>query len=302
MRHLVFTVVLISVPAALFARQGSRPHTATTAQRSRAAVLKDYKENYVGTTFYNMGWTGDAATCNPGTLPKTSYDFIIRRINFFRRMAGFTRPCTLDSMLSPMLQQTALMMHANSRLNHFPDSTWKCYTKAAVAGAGSSNLHLGSTSTSAIEGFMEDGGSANAGAGHRRWILQPSAGSFGFGATSKVAALHVFGKPVKQPVPPFIAWPPPGFVPRPIVYERWSFSIASATYDQAQVSMQGPEGEVPLNIVATTGRYGDPCLVWEPKGIQRHSDSDAVYTVTIRGIKGTKDSVYRYKVIIIKPD
>ena len=271
------------------------------SQRSRAAVLKDYRTSYLGTNLNNVGWTGDIKTCNPGTLAPATYAAVIGQINFFRRMAGFSLDCSIDTSLSSQLQQTALMMDANNALSHAPTPDWKCYTQEGARGAASSNLHLGGASGGAIEGFMSDDGANNNNTGHRRWLLYSMASTFGFGATSRAAALHVFGKPRKQPVPPFIAWPPAGYVPRTLIYDRWSFLITGGQFSHARVSMSGPDGAVPLTVVSDARYYSDAGVVWEPKGIMRRSDSDMVYTVTVSGVQAAADSVYRYKVIIIKP-
>ena len=65
-------------------------------------------------------------------------------------------------------------------------------------------------------------------AGHRRWILNPIAASFGTGSTSNANALYVFGATIARPTSvEWVAWPSAGYVPKSLVSTL--FSISSIT-------------------------------------------------------------------------
>jgi len=44
----------------------------------------------------------------------------------------------------------------------------------------------------------------------------------------------------------FVSWPPPGYVPYPVVYPRWSFSYPSADFSAATVTMTSNGVPVPV--------------------------------------------------------
>ena len=82
-----------------------------------------------------------------------------------------------------------------------------------------------------------------------------------------------------------MAWPPAGFVPSELVYERWSFSFPEADFSAATVTMTSEGLPVTLAIVdsgagdqTSTGRA--PFIVWEPNITQTPSDG-TTFTVAI---------------------
>ena len=94
------------------------------------------------------------------------------------------------------------MMTANNQLSHSPPNTWLCFTAQGAAGAASSNLALGTSSHSvnAVANFIEDFGSNNSAAGHRRWLLHSAKTSFSYGTTNTTTAIYVFGAaPARAP-------------------------------------------------------------------------------------------------------
>ena len=59
-----------------------------TALTERASVIEDYKKNYLGSAITDPGWTGDISSCNAGTSPQVTHDKVIKRMNYFRKLAG----------------------------------------------------------------------------------------------------------------------------------------------------------------------------------------------------------------------
>ena len=109
-------------------------------------------------------------------------------------------------------------------LSHDPPSTWIDYTAAGADAAANSDLALGASGTSAIDLFMMDPGDNNTSVGHRRWILDPPTQTMGVGdIPGESDSLYVV-QPQTTPVPAVsvVAWPPAGFVPAPVIPDRWS--------------------------------------------------------------------------------
>lgn len=268
----------------------------------RDKVVVDYNANYLGSNVTNPGWTGSANSCDPGTVPQTTHDNVIKRINYFRRLVGLNDDTTLDESKFGLYQETALMMSANGQLDHFPPDTWSCYTQDGYDGATTSNLSLGNHSTGSVTAFMRDAGASNFDVGHRRWILHSRKTEFSYGTTNGAMALGVIGVANgNTEIPPFIAYPAKGYMPQSLAYPRWSFGIPGANFSSANVTMSGPEGNIPLTIVSTTANYGDRTIVWEPQGIITNSENDVSYEVTVSGITNAPQASYTYTVIIIKP-
>ena len=73
----------------------------------------------------------------------------------------------------------------------------------------------------------------------------PRASEFGSGSTSNYNALYVISSTVPAPDDlSFIAYPSAGF-PKPLVFDRWSFSIPGADFSAAVVQMQTQSGQYP---------------------------------------------------------
>jgi hypothetical protein len=269
---------------------------------SRETALEDYNTNYLGSEVSDPGWTGSTETCNAGTLPQATHDKVIKRINYFRRMVGLNDNTTLDPSKYGMYQDAALMMKANSALNHTPPDTWICYTQNGYSGASTSNLALGAHASNAVTLFINDPGASNTSVGHRRWILHSAKTQFSYGSTNSSMSLGVIGVAGgNTKIPAFIAYPPNGYIPQTLTFPRWSFGIAGADFSAATVTMTGDSGNIPVTIISAGGNYGDKTIVWEPQGIVTNSNADVSYTVTVSGIAGAAQTSYTYTSIIFKP-
>ncbi len=228
---------------------------------------------------------------------------MIQRINYFRRQVGFTEQITLDTSKSASSQDCSLMMKANNQLNHFPPTTWSCYTAAGAGAASSSNLSLGSHSTASLTGQMQDNGVNNTAAGHRRWILYSGLQTVGHGSTdasSNLYVIHNYGNPKAPSTPEFISWPPKGYVLKNLVFPRWSFSIPNADLSNATVTMTSNSNDIMLSKEPYQNGYGDNTVVWVPQITS--STTDTKYTVTVGNvIVGGEIKSYTYNVISINP-
>lgn len=141
--------------------------------------------------------------------------------------------------------------------------------------------------------------------GHRRWVIYSKLKTIGSGNTASTNALWVIGNfaPNYPPnMPEFIAYPPKGFVPRQLVFPRWSFSVPDADLSNAVISMTGPDGSsVALAKEPYVTGYGDNTVVWVPT-VNTSSQQDQKYKVNISNvIVGGVSKSYSYDVTIIDP-
>ena len=286
---------------------------------SREGVRNFFTTVYAASVNYSLGWSGDLNSCNAGTTDAGFRDLVLLRINYFRAMAGIPAGIVLNDVFNGKDQQAALMMSANNALNHFPPSSWICYTSEGAEAAGKSNIALGFAGPDAIDGYLEDFGANNAVVGHRRWILYPQTQTMGTGdvddSPSGSAANGVWVQDGNYGAtrPPtrdgFVCWPPPGFVPYQLIYARWSFSYPDADFTSATVTMSTNGVNIPVTLEQVANGYGENTLVWYPSGLDLSGpvswprpDTDTVYDVVVANWKrsGLPISLL-YKVTVFDP-
>lgn len=210
-------------------------------------------------------------------------------------------------------------MSANNALSHFPPVSWTCFTGNGANAASNSNISLGVAGTEAISGYMNDPGANNYVAGHRRWLLYPQTQLMGTGDVprqgSYVPANSVwvfdanFGGPRPATRDGFVSWPPPGFVPGPVAYPRWSFAYPNANFSTAMVTMTSNNVPVAVAQENLVNGYGENTLVWVPLGLDPNtfgtafpfSNADTTYRVTISNVSGAPSSIYTYTVTVFDP-
>ena len=285
---------------------------------TRNASQAFYYDAYQPSASVPMDWTGSYALCDAGTTSVAFRQSEIDRVNYFRAMAGVPAEVVLDETWNGQDQQAALMMSANNGINHNPPASWMCYTSGGAAAAGKSNLALGTYGTYAIDAYIRDPGSANSAASHRRWILYPPTDEMGTGDVPQMVpyksanALWVIDDSPVSPRPatrdPFVAWPPPGYVPYQVTYPRWSFAYPSANFSAANISMTENGAAVSVALEPVTNGYGDNTLVWIPKGLSNTAGwskpaLDVKYQVTINNvmIAGMPQS-FSYSVTVFDPN
>ena len=249
----------------------------------RAQVINLYQNDYLPSVNLPPGWTGNIVTGDPGTLGDAFRQGIVQRINYFRSMSGVGSNVTFDAADSVMCQQAALMMSAAQNISHTPASTWPFYTAAAATACASSDIRLdwqGDEGAGAIDRFMADSESNNTYVGHRRWLVYPgetvmaSGAVPGDGLTFPGTNATWVLSPVPRPAdaPASTSWPPAGFVPAPLVFNRWSFSCVNADFGGAVVSVTKNGAAMAVQQEALeyesapdgSGAFeGDNTLVWE---------------------------------------
>ncbi|KAF8064646.1 PRMT5 [Scenedesmus sp. PABB004] len=275
------------------------------------------------------GFPGSADACTPFQLPAGWQAETLAMVNFFRAMAG-AGPVALsgDAGEAAGALAAALAMAAAQDLSHDPGDGWPCATAPARAAAAASNLALGAVGPQAVIAFMADEGEFNSGVGHRRWLLLPSTRAMAPGdawpspAPGAVPAHALWvvedGSAGGPPAPggraglAFTAWPPPGYVPYPLVFPRWHVSFEGLgleaalpdswweadLFGTASVAMTardaagGGPAAVPLAL-EPRGEWDLHALSWRPAlATQRGNESwmlvrpaaEVTYSVTISGL------------------
>ena len=268
----------------------------------RAAVLAAYNNTYLPTKVSGFTWNGTTTTCQPGTLSTAQLNNVLQRLNFYRQLDSLPA-ISFSNLANTTAQSVAALMKANSSLNHTPPSTWNCYTASAASGAAESNLSMNSLGEPymSIDDWMSDYG--NNRVGHRRWILNSQADVYGFGSTGDYSALY-WGSAsgANGKLPNSIAWPCKGFVPAPLVYDRWSFGIPGADFTNTIVQMSYNGNSLSLSTDPLQLGYADNTIVWLPSGIAKTSTADVTYHVKLTNIvlNGKKFN-YEYDVTIFQP-
>lgn len=277
---------------------------------SRNAVVAFYHEVYQASEGIPAEWTGYAGSCDEGTIGTNYLASILRRIHYFRAMAGLPTDIALDTNWNQACQEAALMMSANTNLDHHPPPTWTCWTWAGSNAASKADLALGTHGGPAITAFILDAGPANYPCGHRRWLLYPLQQTMGIGSLPasngylSACVVQVIGGFGSRPADPkYVPWPNEGYVPYELAFQRWSFSASNGLFGAATVNMtsNGTPIGVVLETVATG--YGDNTIVWKPDGFPLSSiPSDTVFQVSISNVLfGVYTNSYTYNVILIDP-
>jgi uncharacterized protein YkwD len=274
---------------------------------TRAEAVSLYQTMYQATDGLPSGWTGNVASCNAGDVSAAYRNAGLQRVEYFRLMSGLLAGLALDATWNAKCQEAALMMTANRALSHSPPSTWTCYTAGGAEAAGKSNLAAGYASlASAVTGWMSDGGVSSL--GHRRWVLYPPLVTSGLGATFgnsyPAYAMWVIGGNGTRPAQPeFVAWPPPTWVPYPVVFGVWSFSIPGANFAGASVVMRRGTTDIALTLQQLPNGYGDNTLAWTPQGLSGGAPAtDTAYHVEVSNVVvGGQTRNFAYDVTIIDP-
>ncbi|MBK9139414.1 MAG: CAP domain-containing protein [Verrucomicrobia bacterium] len=291
----------------------------TVTPSSREESRNFFNTVYAASNNASPAWNGAYETCEAGTTAASFREAVVRRINYFRAMAGVPADVALAAEYNDKAQQAALMMSANTNLNHYPAPTWLCYSSAGAEAAGKANLAIGTLGPEAIDGYMEDPGEFNASVGHRRWLLYPQTRLMGTGdvpgdasryAANAVWVLdnNVFGaRPATRD--DFVAWPPPGFVPYPLVFPRWSLSYPNADFTKATVTVTQNGSPLAVQVEPASVGAGENSLVWVMPdvlfaGSNSHppTSADVAYAVEVAGVKvGNATRSFSYVVTVFDP-
>lgn len=275
----------------------------------KAEITSAYRRLLAPALKTPIRWTGRVAGCDAGTVSAKQQVATQRTVNFARRLAGLTT-ITLSASLSAKAQQAALVYRANGQLSHDIPDSWTCATPAAQEAGAHSDIALGAGGAKAIALYLDDPGTSNLVAGHRRWILNPSAERFGSGSTPSSNALWVIGSnraAGSYADPAWVPWPTPGYFPTQLEPEGlWSLSAGGTgpvDFSKATVTVTRGGKRLPVTVHTPVNGYAQPTLTWTVKQIRTPSTGRAaVYTVTVRHVvKSGKSVSHRYQVRLYDP-
>lgn len=274
------------------------------------SVYDAYQSKYVPATKVPINWTGNASTCSAGTQSAESLQKGADVLNFYRGMTG-VGGVGLDPAFNSQAQQAALMMHANGQLNHYPPSTWKCYSTVGAETAGKSNLYGGpgytiKNAADSINAYMDDYGANNEAVGHRRWVLEPTTTTMGMGTTSSFNALKVVGTSTSTnyPNPAWITFPSEGYFPQQLLptSKRWSLSSEGVNFANASVTVKDMNGTLlPVKKLPVQNGYGPDTIAFEVSGVQNAPGEEVrSYTVHVANMsKNNQPLSYTYTVRLV---
>ncbi len=286
--------------------RGPRPRVVTGGfnvdTSSREQVRQFYNSVYLSSAGVPINSTAVIGSCFPGTNSPLFMDVTLRRINWFRAMAGVPAAITFDASESTKDQAAALMMSEHGALQHVGIWTnWNCVTADGTNAAGNSNLALGNNGPDAITAYIWDYGTNNAQVGHRRWILYPQTQVMATGdmpvqgSYNSANATWVFdgnfggARPATRT--PYVSWPPAGYVPYQVVYPQWSFALTNANLGGATVTMTSNGVPVAVSVQAYATGFGENSIVWYPSSLNPgtavafpFSGADTVYGITVSNV------------------
>lgn len=282
---------------------------------SRSEVVARWNDTYFDNTPFS--WSGSVSTCAAGDTTDAFKAAVLRRLNYYRAMAGLPGDLVLEPSLSAKAQQAALMMDANDSLSHAPPGSWLCYSADGAEAAGKSLLAYSNAPTrnvDLLDGYMRDRGAANVVVGHRRWILYPRLQRIGTGDAPQANVLWVVGSETAGPAAAAaaIAWPPRGFMPRELMAptDRFSLSCAGADFSATSIAVRADTGQ-PLSVRVDSRSddgYGDNTIVWSvdttksPASGWDRGTADTRLDIDVANVAGCgAGTAFSYSVTFITP-
>jgi uncharacterized protein YkwD len=289
---------------------GAPSADAAIKRSSKSSVATSYVQQFEPSQGTAVNWSGSAGGCVAGAESAASQEATLDAINYVRSLAGLSS-VSLDPSLSAKAQEAALVYKAKGTIAHDIPSSWPCATDAAQDAGQNSNIAFGVAGARAITGYMDEPGASNTAAGHRRWILNPAAKTFGTGSTNSTHALWVQGARAKKGSfknPAWVTWPTAGYFPTQLEPNgRWSISgAAGKDYDfsKAKVVVRDASGKkLSVKKYSPKEGYGSDTLVFRVAGVKNATGSSVKkYSVTVTGVKkGSQKVSHSYTVKIFKP-
>ncbi|MGK0362920.1 MAG: hypothetical protein ACI9U2_005242 [Bradymonadia bacterium] len=192
------------------------PPLPTPADRTEAAVCAYWAQEHVDV---RPEATPGAGMCDSSVIGAPAQENALRRTNLYRWLVGLP-PVPYEPALLAGVQACAVVLKALGRLDHAPPDSTACYDP--VQAAGRSNLAIGGGMADSVDLYVDDRGVDTL--GHRRWVLEPGLGATAFGISGRYSCMDVFTGGGDASVP-FIAWPPPGYMPLDGAAGEWSISL-----------------------------------------------------------------------------
>lgn len=240
-------------------------------------------------------WSGSSETCDAGELDPTAADDALRRINVHRFLAGLA-PFAQEPAWTDAAQACALIAHANGKLSHEPPKDWACWS-ATGATISEGSLVANVSLAPSIAAYFEDPGNETTMV-HRRWLLDETLASVGFGSTDRYSCVVVDGrrvsKPAKKPEDArgWSAWPPAGPVPFDVFEQEkldtagWTIQSTSDDLADAVVKVSRDGEDLPVAVTRLTDGQGSrTALRFVPQGWG--TEAGRSYAVAVTGSAAT---------------
>lgn len=260
---------------------------------------------------------------NPSTLPDVNRA-ALNTIKTIRYIAGIDYDLSLSDNYIERTQDAAIVCNSIGGISHYytlsdvPETVDSSVAEKGVRALSHSNLAWSSDPSKSmrwaiIDGWMEDSGKTNLSVlGHRRWILNPSLGSTGFGwisdSTGIYATMWIGDFSSTDSDYYGVCWPAANM---PLSYftkdSAWSYSLGAAVEDISVVNVvltrkrDGRTWYFSQNyqsdgtfFISNSGHGQPGCIMFTPKNIS-YSDGDE-YDVQISGVKAMDGSSIRYSV------
>lgn len=285
----------------------------------RREVVRLYHDVYLPALETPVNWRGSIDRCDAGTEANESTEATRQMVNYFRVMAGLRGDIVFDPVLNAKCRQAALSFLATPGLSHSIPRGWACYSREANEAAGSSNITLGYTGPEAVARYMEEPWEKGWNLRHRQWILYDPLKRMGSGSVAGSprtngyrGANALWVKPAKlapkSPSVKWVAWPPEGYVPYPVVYRHWSLAPhvnKQVDLRRAIVTMRREDGEeIRLQRGVSTSPYApDAAVAWIPRDLGFGPGMrDQRFDIEVRNVFiGGNARSYRYSVTVIDP-
>ncbi|HTL52276.1 MAG TPA: hypothetical protein VL860_06875, partial [Planctomycetota bacterium] len=171
-----------------------------------------------------------------GALKPEYLQAALYHLEIYRLLAGLPyKALTLNEEYNREAQHGAVMLEIIDRLDHTPPQPPGMpddFYQIAYTGTSHSNLAASGgpsmTCFKQVDLYMEDSDTRNLRTlGHRRWVMDPHAGQFGFGMGAHYGALRVMDGSSRETVEwDLLAWPPRGCLPVNYFGRDWAWSVS----------------------------------------------------------------------------
>lgn len=139
-------------------------------------------------------------SCESGSVSSTEKEKVLQWVNYIRSLHDLP-PVIYEEDDDIYTAECSLVIAANEKLDHHPDSSWGCFTEDAHTGCSKSNIYIYSggdplsvTSENIINAYMTDKGVESL--GHRRWLIDPWLDHISFGRVDDIQN-KVLGSAIK---------------------------------------------------------------------------------------------------------
>lgn len=284
----------------------------------REEVIRLYRDVYLRALATPANWRGDIDRCDAGENAPEYTEATRSMVNYFRTMAGVRGDIVFDERLSAKCRKAALSFIATPGLSHRIPSSWACYSNEGNEAAGRSNIALGYSGPLAIAAYMEEPWSKNFDLTHRQWILYPLTRRMGSGSVAVKSrgyrgANALWVEPLqlgpKARRTKWIAWPPAGYVPYPVVFGYWSVGPhveGRIDFSRATVTMTDAATGKKVSVrkgISNSAYAPDAAIAWAPEGLNFGAGmKDQTFQIEVRDVRVSGKYIsYRYGVTVIDP-